>query len=258
MILKNPPVIQTWIGFNFEAGSDKPRWELSTASAFLARYGEELPHSEAIFETQYQIQDISIAHRPQIVSREVQLDKARARNAEGTHWLQLADNLMVYNQTKGEVGYLGFAALRDAALDKLDDYLSFFRPSRLISAELHYVDMIEIPIPPDGKIDLEEYFHLRVESPPSLGLTWHFAARLFLRPRADGDILEVRFQSEPPKTEGNAYRFRIDWHMACTTAAIDRKFVAARLDGAHECLLENFKASVTDKTWQLFQPSDEG
>lgn len=234
-------------------------WNLRAASDFLARFAVSLPHQDAFFQDQYEIQDISPTQLPNIVSRETKLDKVRVRNEDGTHWLQLADDRIVYNRTRGEGVYLGFSSLRDEALGKLSEYVDFFRPSRLRSAELHYVDLIEIPIPPEGNLDLEEYFNLCVKIPNDFGPTWHFSTRLFLRPPIDGDILEVRFQSEPPAPGASAYRFRIDWHMVCSGITVfDRGVVEKRLDQAHDCLTAYFKASVTERTWVLFQPSEEG
>ena len=256
MVLNNPPVSQTWIGFTFDTGDGKRPWNIKEAGVFLARFESELPHREALFETQYEIQDLSPAHHPNIVSKEIQLDKASARNQDGTHWLQLADGRMVYNRTRGEGIYLGFKSLRDEAISKLGDYVEFFRPASLRSVELHYVDQIEIPIPPGRNLDLEEYFNLRVKIPDDFGPTWHFSTRLFLRPPIDGDILEVRFQSEPQIPEAPTYRFRIDWHMVCSgIASFDGAAVQNRLDQAHDCLTTYFKASVTERTWELFQPS---
>jgi uncharacterized protein (TIGR04255 family) len=257
--LNHPPLSQTWIGFTFEPSDQKRPWDLGTASEFLDRFSEALPKGQAFFETQIEIQDISLARRPRVVGRETKLDKARVESEDGTHWLQLADDRMTYNRTRGEGVYLGYESLRDEALAKLSDYVAFFRPPSLRAVELHYVDLIEIPIPPEEKIDLADYFKLRVEIPDEYGPTWHFSTRLFLKPPIDGDILEVRFQSEVPNSELESYRFRIDWHMSCSgIGEFKNDAVRQRLDQAHDCLTSYFKASVTERTWALFQPSDEG
>jgi len=64
-----------------------------------------LPHREAAFMTEYEIQEISPSHQPRVVSRKTKLDNARARNTEGTHWLQLADDRILYNRTRGDGPY---------------------------------------------------------------------------------------------------------------------------------------------------------
>ncbi|AGA28396.1 TIGR04255 family protein [Singulisphaera acidiphila] len=260
MKLNNPPVIQSWIEFKFASGQEKPPWNLETAEEFLNRYEDRLPHQEAIIETTSQTRPFSGPQRSQRVSPKDKLDKAWARNDDQSHWLQIADDQMVYNQTRVE-SYLGFESLRDEALSKLGDYVDFFRPETLKSVELHYVDLIEIPTPVEQKIELQDYFHLRVEMPDEFGLVWHFSNQIFVKPKTkeDNNVLEVKFQSVRPDEEAGTYRFRLDWHFICLhLESWSRDIVCGRLDQAHTCLLNYFRASVTEKTWQLFQPSDEG
>ena len=257
--LESPPVIQTWIGFTFEPSSQKRLWNPESALEFLALFESSLPSREATFSTQYEIQELSLTQNPTVVRRERQLDKASARNRDGTHWLQLADDRLVYNRTRGEAVYLGFDSLRDEALDKLADYVNFFKPLGLRSTELHYVDLIEIPIPADKDFDLRDYFNLRVEIPPDFGSVWYFSTRIFLRTPINGDILEVKFESVPQNPDAETYRFRIDWHLECTKIeSFDGDMVKRRLDQAHGCLTDYFKKSLTKRTWSLFQPSEEG
>jgi uncharacterized protein (TIGR04255 family) len=257
--LSNPPVTQTAIGFTFEPAAQKRPWNIKSALEFLVRYESLLPRREAIFERRVEVQEESPEHPLRIVNQETQLDFARAYNDERTHWMQIADNGLFCNRTRGEETYLGYESLRDEALSKLYEYVEFFRPTSLRSAELFYVDQIEIPIPAERKIDLEKYFKLRVEIPSEYGPTWYFSTRLFLSPPIEGDILEVKFESAPPIPNASGYRFRIDWRLVCAGIAVfDREVVTKRLDDAHDCLSKYFKQSVTEQTWALFQPSEEG
>ncbi len=259
MILKNPPVIESWIGFRFEPAEHARPWDIQAADKFLSCFESTFPHREAFFRTQFEIQEISPSRRPRIVSRETQLEKVRARNEEGTAWLQVAEDLMVYNRTRGDGTYHGFASLRDEALSKLSEYVAFFQPIRLQSAQLHYVDVIKIPIPADKKLELDECFNLHVTVPSQFGDTLYFETRLLLQPPNEADTLEVRFKSEPPSEDPAAYRFRLNWHMSCASlGGFDPEVVKGRLDQAHEYLISSFKASVTERTWSLFEPSEEG
>jgi uncharacterized protein (TIGR04255 family) len=255
--LNRPPVIQSWIGFTFEPAPQKRSWDLQAAQEFLGRYSGALPHIEAIFSTNYEIAEISPTDRPEITRREVRLDHIRARNSEGTRWVQLADDQLVCNVTRGGGEYPHYPIRRDESLSKLSDYIESFQPVSVRRAELHYVDLIEIPIPPEGQIKLEDYFNLRVEAPQDFGMTYYYAIRVFLRPPVDGDTLEVRFQTEPSKSDTKTFRFRMDWNMVCANiATLDRDLIVQRLDDAHACLWNYFRASFTEKTWDLFQPSE--
>ena len=256
MKLDNAPVIQTWIAFTFAPSPQKREWDMNAAREFLYRYRESFTHVDAIFDETYHIEEISPSRPPEVVKREVGLDRVRARDEKATRWLQLANDQMVFNIMRGHDSP-DYQFLREEALSKLEDYVAFFGPTGLERAELHYVDIIEIPKPPDGHIKLDEYFNLRVELPETFGPTWYFSFRLLLRPPVDGDILEVRFQSEVPKPNSSTYRFRTDWHMICANiATLDRGAIGERLDRAHDCLFECFQASVTPETWKLFHPSE--
>jgi hypothetical protein len=47
--------------------------------------------------------------------------------------------------------------------------------------------------------------------------------------------------------------------MVCGNISVfDAETVKQRLDQAHDCLMTYFRASVTERTWALFQPSEEG
>lgn len=256
MKLKNPPVIQSWIGFQFSPGPAKPKWELKTADAFADLYKETLPECEAIIETKFQIQHVTGKPQRPKITPEDSLDKLRARNADQTRWLQLADDHMVYNQMRGD-SYPGFESLRDEALLKLADYVDFFKPASLRAVELHYVDVIEIPAPADQRIQIQDYFKLRMEVPEQFGLTWYFSTQALIRPpEGESGVLHVRFQALKPTPE--KFPFRLDWHYVCLNFPTwEREVVCRRLDQAHTCLVDYFRAAVTDKTWQLFEPSDE-
>jgi uncharacterized protein (TIGR04255 family) len=257
LALQNPPVTQTSIGFTFDPGDPKRPWNPRTALEFVDRVNSSLPHRDWIFQTRFDIKDASPDKPEGVLNHETILDHIRASNEERTSWLQVARDRLVCNRTRGEGAYLGYVSLRDEALVKLDGYVDFFRPMSLRSAELYYVDQIEIPIPDEKTIDLKQYFKLYIESPPEFGPSSYFSTRLFFNPPIEGDILEVKFQSEPPIPDASKYRFQIDWRMICSgMAAFDRESVGKRLDGAHELLGIYFKEIVTKQTWDLFQPSD--
>jgi uncharacterized protein (TIGR04255 family) len=258
-MLGNPPVIQTWIGFKFEAASLDRVWDVRLANEFLSRFAPSFPHRRAFYETEFEIQDFSPNQHPRVVNQNTRLNKVIARDETGERWLQLTNGQLVCNRVRADGPYPGFTSLRDESLEKLAEYVDFFQPSNLLAAEVHYVDVIEVPIPPEGRIELKDYFKLYVEVPEVYGDIHDFSTRLFLRTPSDGDILEVKFESKPPSPDASAFRFRLDWHMVCKEiASFDRDVVSGRLDRAHEFLLKYFKATVTERTWVLFGPSEEG
>jgi uncharacterized protein (TIGR04255 family) len=255
--LENPPVIQTWIGFRFSPSPKKKEWDRINAFEFLSRYRESLEHIEALYDETVHIEQVSLHHSPK-VKREIALNRIRARDEASSRWLQIADDQMVFNVMRQGQASLNYSVIRDESLAKFDDYVAFFQPSFVDRIELHYVDLIEIPKPQSGKLNMEEYFKLRVEVPDEFGATWHFALRAFLLPTEQEEIVEVRFQSEIPEPDSEFYCFRTDWH--CTSInirSLERSDLAKRLDSAHAQLLKCFRESVTELTWDLFKPVKE-
>jgi uncharacterized protein (TIGR04255 family) len=254
----NPPVTQTSIGFTFEQGEFGRPWSADSALAFITQYKSTFPRFEASYQRRVDIQEVSPDRLPKIVNQEITADYFRAFNDERTDWLQIARDKLVRNRTRGGGAYLGYNSLRDAALGNLAAYVEHFRPAGLQSAELYYVDQIDIPIPAEKKIELKQYFELRVEIPPEFGPVSHFSTRLFLSPGGASDVVEVKFQSEPSIPEANAYRFRIDWRMICSEIAVfDAEVVKQRLDAAHDRLSSLFRKSLTLKAFALFEPSED-
>ena len=257
MKLDNAPVTQTWIEFTFTPSPQKREWSQAAAHEFMRNYHESFKRYESIFEETVHIEEVSPSQTPRLVKRESVLDRIRARDEESIRWLQLADDRLVLNVMRGKTGSPDYRSLREDALAKLEDYVAFFRPAGLEQTELHYVDVIEIPRPSDDRLDLDAYFNLGVRLPDAFGPAQHFLLHVSLRPPAEEDNVEVRFQSEPPEPDSATYRFRVDWHAVCANVgALDRGVIGDRLNRAHDRLFEYFKASMTPKAWELFQPSE--
>jgi uncharacterized protein (TIGR04255 family) len=208
-----------------------------------------------ISSTNYEIREISPKDPPQITRRDVTLDHVRARNDDETFWVQLADDQLLFNVARGSGEYPGFEHLLCQALAKLDDYVNFFFPTGVKQCELHYVDIIEIPMPPERQIEMEDYFHLRIDVPKDFPMMIYNALRVFLRPPVAGDMLEVQLQSEPQMPDTNSFRFRMDWHMVCANiGTLDVAIISERLREAHRFILKTFESSFTPKTWAIFEP----
>ncbi len=164
----------------------------------------------------------------------------------------------MFNITSGGADYPGYPYLRDEAVAKLADYIAHFRTEAVRHAELHYVNLIEIPRPHDGNIKIEDYFKLRLEFPDTYGPASHFSLNVLLGTDIPDDILEVRIRSELTNEEADRNRFRSDWHIRCAKiASTESSVLRCRLDAAHDCLVKYFRDSVTDLTWELFKPSEE-
>ena len=256
MKLNKPPVIETWIDFKFEPNPSKREWTESIAESFLSKYRDDLVVQDAIYSQTYRVVPIDEPRgRPKVEMADQGLDRMRARDAAGVRCLQIADDQLVFNIVRHDSA-LDYGSLRDEAILKLADYISFFKPEVVKHAELCYVDVIAIPKPPDGSpIKLEEFFNMRLELPPEFGTSHYFAIRTWLDVPGSKDLLEAKVESVTAPVESGVFQFRADWRYVCQDLrTIDLRVIRDRLDEAHDCILHRFKASVTKATWELFEP----
>ena len=58
--------------------------------------------------------------------------------------------------------------------------------------------------------------------------------------------------------ESANFEFKADWRYVCNDVGTnDAEIIQGRLDKAHDHVLKCFRDSVTEITWQLFQPEED-
>jgi hypothetical protein len=102
---------------------------------------------------------------------------------------------------------------------------------------------------------LEEYFNLRVELPEAFGTSVYFALRTWLKLPDTDNLLEARIESVPTGPDSSVDRFKAEWrYRSVDIRSNDPDLLRTRLDQAHASVLDCFRASMTEKTWELFLP----
>ncbi len=149
MEFKTPPVVETWISFDFHPNENKRGSNLAQnlpiVQQYVRQYSVELPKLEAIHARQIQVQETSPTDLPKVVSQEVRLQSVRLTNEARSRMLQLGDDLLSYHVLKTDEGYPGYTTVRGEAQQKLEDYVRVFQPCSVGTATLHYLDIIDIP-----------------------------------------------------------------------------------------------------------------
>lgn len=261
MQLKRPPVVETWISFDFNPNEGKresnlAKENLPTVQEYVRQYAAALPKLEWAFETQIQFQETSPAELPKVVSHEVRLQAVRLTNEARSRVLGIRDDQLSYHVLKTDDGYPGYTTVRTEAQQKLEDYVRIFQPSSVKSATLHYLDVIDIPCPAGGTIELADYFLLATDLPEQpFGLTLALLSQFHVRCPIDPGPLQLQLQRIPARPEERVVRFRLEWHKLSTDMnTLDFAEVWRRLDVAHGYLTECFQASLTQRTIELFDP----
>lgn len=257
MPFANPPVVEVAIEFQFEAGPDKKPWDLPVAVPFMKRFEEAFPNGEIVASDQFRIEKRS----PEGIPREIQtrriLERLRGHNDERSRWLQVGNDLLVYNLVRHQAGaYPGFEQVRDEALDKLDQYVEHFRPICVRQIGLTYIDVIEIPRTTEPKLRLDDYFKLGIEVPDEpFGPVAQFLVGLVLPRTKEADQLALTLQTEPVAPDSAAYRFVMQWQATCEDVkTLDRQEIIRRLEAANTRMVACFKDCFTAEGLKLFGP----
>jgi uncharacterized protein (TIGR04255 family) len=263
MQLKKPPVVETWISFDFHPNENKRGSNLAknlpVVQEYVRQYATELPKLEAIHEKQIQVQETSPTDLPKVVSQEVRLQSVRLTNEARSRVLQLGDDRLSYHVLKTDEGYPGYTTVRAEAQQKLEDYIRFFQPSGVRTATLHYLDIIDVPCPAGSTINLADYFRMATDLPEQpFGMTSAISFQFQAVCPVDPGPLLLQLQTIPAPPQQRGLRFRLEWHKLSTDVnTLEFAEIWRRLDVAHRYLTECFQASLTQRTIELFDPVEE-
>ncbi len=196
--------------------------------------------------------------------RESSRSRSRAFDAQRHKCVQVGENVLVVNLIKGNGPYEGFKLLLPTALAQFERYVRVFRPQSVLSAALHYTDVVKIPRASNGPVLLEDYFRIGIQVPddaswPIGRLRLELSVPLGAVPGTPTDELVLGFRREPSAPAANEDRFRMDWHATCSgLATLDTNRLGARITAVHDALKERFRACFPPRTWDLFEEEAPG
>ncbi len=264
--LGKPPVVESWIAFDFEPSPNKVEWNGELANKLADSLSDRFPQKEDRWRTEFSIEILKAGQQPVSKKTKNIFDSVRIQNEESTRIFQIADDRIVCNQLKADGDWPGFDNLLDESLDLLTQYSQFFCPSGIKCAELHYVDIVEIPPPEndvsaqDEVVELDDYFELVRELPQTpFGLIASYKTEYVVICPQDKEPLVISLQTIPPPPEKNAIRIRLDWNKKCRKIDFSsHDTIREGLQKNHSFMAECFRASFTDKALELFEPEDSG
>lgn len=253
---RRPPVAEVWISVDFDPNENKREWELELVKQYVELYKADLPRLEAIHERQIQVQETSPQALPKVVSHQIRLQFLRISNDKRSRVLQIGDDQLSFHILKDDQSHPTYRTVRDEMQPKLEEYARIFQPSRIRDATLHYLDIIDIPRPANGKVELADYFVAPLDLPEEpFGLIAGFAHSFQLVCPVDPGPLLLQLQLIPSPPESNRFRFRMDWHkLSLGVNTLDVSEMWTRMDVAHDYIRKCFLASFTQRTLELFEP----
>jgi len=264
--LNNPPVQEAWIGFNFKMDEETPpSWE--QIKDFLEKGHYCKQNNLDILEPLTEV-EVQISKTLETSKTGAKLKLFRAHNTAGDRFVFLSPKMLQYNMVRlSDTKWPEFHCLRKQTLEVFKEYTEIF-PRELGDLAIGYIDIIEIPVKPNGSVSLGDYFtyfsgknsnqnsdnslcHFDIQntlsiSDPKCTLFWRLHPAPFHRDPDDSS-----------QTQGFA-RFRMEWRLVCPMISLPSdSTIADNLNTLHDnVVLSAFRGFFTDACWELFKPED--
>lgn len=262
MKLGKPPVVEASIQFFFESSASEASWSTAHAFEFLEKFRAD--YSETEVRSQSQLEPLVAKYARssrQPVYRPKRVDVAlRSFPPDRSRYIEIAKDLLNCIRVRGQGGdYPGFSVMKSDAMEKLENYVSYFRPVKLLQFVLGYVDYFRIPFK-NKYINLSDYFVACKEPDESIfGATVSFRKAYTTRVDETEDIMTCEIYNvanrKTPGVDTYGIPFRIEWSLhAFKDVSWEPDQLMPRLQKAHAHLLKCFKATFTLEGWNLFDP----
>ena len=259
MKFNKPPVVEVWISLDFEPNQQKQQFDLELVKKYLEPFREELPKGEVAREREFEIHTSSPNDESGTLQIRDRIQHFRQWDETRSHILQVGDDKLSFHVLKSAKETPSYGKARQAAQPKLEAYVDVFQPSAIQHATLHYLDIIDIPLPDTGKIDLQDYFPYASDLPElPFGTISAFEQKFRIACPVDDGPLFMRLQTTPAPEELSVLRFRLEWHKQSSdvnTLVLDQ--VWKRMDIAHDYMRECFTTALSQTTLDLFDPINE-
>ena len=259
MSLKKPPLVEVWMSFRFEPGIEAPPWSRERYTLFLQALASRYPQTQEMTRRAIRVTATRPGRPPRIKEVVEEVLAVRALTDDGLRAVQLApDELVVNYLHSSEVAYPGFPVLLAEAMDHCHRYGECYQSLGVKQAALHYVDLIDIPVPEDRVLRSEEYFNLNIQIPQQeFGGIEAFEVKLACRPTTGSDSVELVFATEVTQPDEPVRRFRMEWRTATQANGIMTEAeIRGALQSAHDRLEQCFQSVFTPTGWALFEPEN--
>lgn len=258
MKFRKPPVVEVWVSFDFESNENKISWPSDMVEKYMAIYATDFPNRNVRITKAINLED-SPGTIPKIVNYQEQIRGYRLRDVAESQMLHVGDDELSYHIMKTSSEIPVYRKVCTQAQEKLEKYVELLAPKQIRHATLHYLDIVDIPLPASRKIDLKEYFPLWSDLPvepfgDTCGITQQFKAAC----PVDPGPLFLQFKMVPTPEHSDVLRFQMEWHKQSTDVnSLNLTNVWKRMDTSHAYMWDCFKASFSQRTLDLFEPTGQ-
>lgn len=246
------------MSFRFEPATEAIPWTHDRYRLFLDAVAESYPRVEEMTRHSIRVGVSKRQRKPEIKEIAQHVIAVRAFTEDGLRAVQLTPDGLLVNYLHGESNpYPGFATLLDEALAHCRRYIECYQPNGVQEAALHYIDVIELPVPENGIIRTERYLNIDFKVPEIFGHFSAFDLNVVARPPNGDSLVQLGFATESGKAGNSERRFRLEWHTPVKTGALmTEEELRSNLQVAHDRLWTCFRHTFTEEGWARFEPEE--
>ncbi len=247
------------MSFRFEPAAVAPPWNRERYKTFLDAVVETHPNVEEMLRRAVHVGASRRGGKPHLKGLVEEVLAVRAFTEDRLRAVQLTPDELVVNYLRaGTDPYPGFPALLDEALIRCRQYADLYQPNGVLEAALHYVDIVNLPIPESRIMRTEEYLTLDFQFPEAVfGAISAFEMKAIVRPPEGPEPVQLIFATMPTTAESSHRRFRLEWHTPVKGSRImGEDELRANVLAANDRLERCFFNAFTRKGWALFEPEE--
>lgn len=260
MSLRRPPLVEVWMSFQFQPATAAPPWDRERYELLLDVLRADYPNAEEMARHAVRLGPAKRSGKPQVKEVIDQVLAVRAYSESGLRAIHLWPDRLVVNYLRGDSEpYPGFPALLEEAVVLCRAYSECYHPVGVVQVALHYVDVVELPVPASRVIRSEDYLTLNLQFPEAaFGAIGTFDLKAVFYPVDNSQAVQLGF-STLKSVEGAPVRpFRLEWHTGERADSImTEDEIRLNLRRAHDRLETCFRQSFTPAGWALFEPDDQ-
>lgn len=235
---KNPPVIEALCEFFFEGG----KWDTTIPGLFYEKAKKEYPQKRVITHTELKV-DLSSAGEA-IQTRRVPEARTQFIRPDGSALVQIAHNLLVFNQLKP---YPKFEAWKPKALEAFSVYKELCQPEKISKIGIRYINQILIPY---GTFPMEDYFLLYPKLPVTISEVHERFSMSLEIPIQENHLTIVTFGTASPEEPG-CHKLVLDiYDVIQSPIPFDK--AEYLIIQSHDNIEKTFENSITAKLRDLF------
>jgi uncharacterized protein (TIGR04255 family) len=173
-------------------------------------------------------------------------------SGDGKTSVGVGERLLVVTQLPP---YYGWEKFEPRVVEATDRYARTWKPALVVEAVLHYIDRVDIP---ENEFRLQDYFNLYPSLPEGTdGHVANLEMNFEIQAERESDVLAVSFRQYPSATP-DCVSFLLTWdYIASKPIDPDQVSIKGWLKDAHEFSGRFFRASLTDRCEQLFEPKGD-